>query len=242
MNLNKTIERTIRFVLDECLPPILRDRRFLMLLPFKLVFGTKAKFFLDFKEKSIHLSEHAISEIYSKTSSVHIQQKGTDLSASSIRDIEANILGNNVLDVGCGNGLLANHLSKLFKVTACDILVDEKTIHNFPDVQFKTANVTNLPFNDGEFDTVICAHTLEHIQNIFSAISELRRVARKRLIIILPKERPYRYTFNLHLHFFPYKYLVVQLFQENSSKLVYNIKEIDGCWYYHEDQDKHALG
>src|SRR3546814_1539315 len=32
----------------------------------------------------------------------------------------------------------------------------------------------------------------------------LRRVARRRVIIVVPQEREYRFTFNPHLHFFPY--------------------------------------
>jgi ubiquinone/menaquinone biosynthesis C-methylase UbiE len=72
-------------------------------------------------------------------------------------------------------------------------------------VSLEYANVEKLPFGDKSFDTVICAHTLEHVQNIYQAICELRRVTSKRLIIVVPKQRPYKYTFDLHLHFFPYK-------------------------------------
>ena len=35
-------------------------------------------------------------------------------------------------------------------------------------------------------------------------VRELRRVARRRLIIVVPQEREYRFTFNPHVHFFPY--------------------------------------
>ena len=34
--------------------------------------------------------------------------------------------------------------------------------------------------------------------------AELRRVSRGRVIIVVPKEREYSFTFNPHLHFFPY--------------------------------------
>ena len=36
------------------------------------------------------------------------------------------------------------------------------------------------------------------------AIAELRRITRRRLIIVVPREREYRYTFNPHFNFFPY--------------------------------------
>src|SRR3546814_21159083 len=59
-------------------------------------------------------------------------------------------------------------------------------------------------FDDGAFDTVICTHVLEHILDLRGALAELRRVARRRVIIVVPQEREYRFTFNPHLHFFPY--------------------------------------
>ncbi len=222
-------------MLDEFLPPLLRDSRVFMWLPFKIAFGTKAHHFLDFKEKVTGMSDSAICSIYAKTSSVHIQHEGTDLNDKLINEIKSNISGKSVLDVGCGKGMLAKHLSKQYQVTACDILIDEQLHDSFPEIQFKKANIENLPFKDGEFDTVTCTHTLEHIPDIYRAINELKRVARKRVIVVVPKERAYKYTFNLHLHFFPYRYLIVQLFRTNKSESTYTMKEIDACWYYQEN-------
>lgn len=37
-----------------------------------------------------------------------------------------------------------------------------------------------------------------------TALAELRRVAKRRLIIVVPKQRNYKYTFELHINFFPY--------------------------------------
>jgi ubiquinone/menaquinone biosynthesis C-methylase UbiE len=66
------------------------------------------------------------------------------------------------------------------------------------------APVEKLPFADGYFETVICTHVLEHVLDIRAAITELRRICSKRLIVVVPLEREYRFTFNPHLHFFPY--------------------------------------
>jgi ubiquinone/menaquinone biosynthesis C-methylase UbiE len=65
-------------------------------------------------------------------------------------------------------------------------------------------SLENLPFDDDSFDTVVCTHTLEHIRNIGQALKEIRRVTRKTLIVVVPKQREYKYTFDLHIHFFPY--------------------------------------
>ena len=181
------------------------------------------------------MSRNDFLDVYTKTSSVHIQHEGTDLHEPLIHEIRSNILGEKVLDAGCGQAVLARLLSEEFKVTGCDIIIDKKTVESAPRIEFKEATIQSLPFNDQEFDTVICTHTLEHVQHIIPAIRELRRVAGTRLIIVLPKERPYRYTFNLHLHFFPYKYLVDGLFRQDVLGGVRTLKEIDGCWYYQED-------
>jgi ubiquinone/menaquinone biosynthesis C-methylase UbiE len=88
-----------------------------------------------------------------------------------------------------------------------------------------------LPFGDASFDTVICTHTLEHVRNIHQAVSELRRVTGRRLIIVVPKQRPYRYTFDLHLHFFPYKSNFLTLMGNQASVC----QEIGGDIFYVED-------
>lgn len=45
-----------------------------------------------------------------------------------------------------------------------------------PDI---TGNVTQLPFEDGEIGTLICTEVLEHVPNLFRAVSEIKRVARQ---------------------------------------------------------------
>jgi hypothetical protein len=144
MNLNSSVERTIKFLLDECLPPILRDSKFFMWLPFKIAFGSKAHFFFDFKEQVTSLSDKSISDIYAQVDSVKIQDGDTDLSKSMIEEIEANIIGGNLLDVGCGIGVLAKQLSKKCNVTACDILISPQTVNSLPQINFREACIENL--------------------------------------------------------------------------------------------------
>jgi hypothetical protein len=42
------------------------------------------------------------------------------------------------------------------------------------------------------------------VLDIRAAIAELRRICTRRLVIVVPLEREYRFTFNAHIHFFPY--------------------------------------
>lgn len=72
-----------------------------------------------------------------------------------------------------------------------------------------------MPFNNDTFDTVICTHALEHIKDVKTALKELRRICRRKLIIVVPCQREYRYTFDLHINFYPYRYNVEALLGSN---------------------------
>jgi ubiquinone/menaquinone biosynthesis C-methylase UbiE len=117
--------------------------------------------------------------------------------------------GARVLDVGCGTGALLRHVrmaspAPITRMVGVDIIAPEKPLGH--GMQFVSGWVEDLPFADQSFDTVICTHVIEHILNYRRAIEELRRVARRRLIIVVPREREGMYTFNPHLNFFPYKH------------------------------------
>ena len=54
---------------------------------------------------------------------------------------------------------------------------------------------------------------IEHVLDYRKAIAELRRITAKRLIIIVPREREFRYTFNPHFNFFPYTHSFLRAMQ-----------------------------
>ena len=102
-----------------------------------------------------------------------------------------------VLDAGCGRGYLSRLLAADgLKVTATDIAPAAGAGKYFA----VAADIESLPFAAQSFDTVISTHTLEHVLNAEAALAELRRVARRRLILVVPRQRPYRFTFDLHLN------------------------------------------
>lgn len=232
MKLQREFTSKIRFLMDEFLPPILRDWRFLMILPFKLLYKNKAHIFMDFKNKANKISDAKFAKAYKQVS--QMDSRITDLTEASLKGILANMVGKTVLDAGCGKGYLSEKLSNHYKVTACDILINKELIENNPKIKFVFANVEKLPFANREFDTVVCTHMLEHVKDIFSAVNELRRVTKLRLIVVVPKQRPYRFTFDLHLHFFPYAYSLMAIMNP-STKNDIRLKEIDGDWLYVEN-------
>ena len=92
-----------------------------------------------------------------------------------------------------------------------------------------------LPFRDGEFDTVVCTHVIEHVLDYKKAIAELRRVSRKRLIIVVPREREYLYTFNPHFNFFPYTHSFLRAMHPVPS--TYVCEDVGRDIFYSEDRD-----
>ena len=197
----------IRYVLEEIIPPAMRDSH-----PFRWLFRQHWGRLIDdierFRINAHHVDEEVYSDIYSAMPRI---QEGTDNSDKCVARITDDILSGSVLDVGCGTGELLRRIKSVkgvdgYSYTGVDFQADQESGCKHPDVKFVKAMVEDLPFADNSFDTVICTHLLEHILDIRKAILELRRVAAQRLIIIVPKEREYRFTFNPHLHFFPYRH------------------------------------
>ncbi|WP_099508705.1 methyltransferase domain-containing protein [Microvirga ossetica] len=51
----------------------------------------------------------------------------------------------------------------------------------FNEWNLSKEKVENLPFRDDEFDIVVFTHVIEHILDYKTAISELRRIAARKL-------------------------------------------------------------
>lgn len=73
---------------------------------------------------------------------------------------------------------LRGYFKSLFKEYSTTDLSREDVDYN--------ADLTNLPFQDAEFDFIYASHVLEHIQDDRKALSEIRRVLKAGGIAILP--------------------------------------------------------
>jgi ubiquinone/menaquinone biosynthesis C-methylase UbiE len=97
----------------------------------------------------------------------------------------------NLLDVGTGTGIFAEAFQNhKIRVTGIDpnteLLEIARSI--VPDAEFIVGVAENIPFPDQSFDLVILIHVLHETDNMFKALGEAKRVARKRVIIL---EWPY---------------------------------------------------
>lgn len=205
MKLSRDFTKYLNWMFDNLIPPVLRDAKWFMRPAIYPLFGKKTKYFMEFKHKSGFMTHQEYTEYYRLLADKHIKRE-TDLNKASIQFISENLQGEKIMDIACGRGFLANYLAKNNpekEFTGIDIILPEN-IKNEKNVFFSTGNIEDLDYPDNCFDTVISTHTIEHVRDINRAISELRRVAKQRLIIVVPKQREYKYTFDLHLHFFPY--------------------------------------
>jgi SAM-dependent methyltransferase len=232
MKLKRRWTQMFGFFLDELLPPILRDQRWFMWPLQRLLFGDKTRQFMDFKDEAPHLAPKAIREIYQHTAGVHIQRE-TDLNPDCIVAVKQAVRGDTVLDVGCGHGYLAKRLAYHFQVTATDFMADPNTSWKDQNITFVQSDVCQLPFQENSFDTVVCTHTLEHVIDLRATMNDLRKIARERLIVVVPLQRPYKYTFDLHLHFFPYPHSF--LMQVGAGSGNFSTSRIGGDLFYVED-------
>jgi len=195
----------IRYLLEEWIPPALRDSA-----PMRWLFRGYWGRFVDDLEKfraNIHaVTPEQYADIYRRMPRI---QEGTDNSEACIARLAELLLPGSVCDIGCGTGFLLGTLAARTSrppndFTGVDFQLEPGIAEKHPGMRFQEADIEKLPFTDGQFDTVICTHVLEHVLHIDRTIAELRRVARRRLLVIVPLEREYRFTFNPHVHFFPY--------------------------------------
>ncbi|MGA2447321.1 MAG: class I SAM-dependent methyltransferase [Polyangiaceae bacterium] len=114
----------------------------------------------------------------------------------TVGSLFARIAPGSALEVGCGEGLLAQHLATTgpppLRFVLCDIDIRRISPHVDRRFERQEASAYELPFADATFDLVICCEVLEHLRDPSRAIAEAARVARRAVLVSTPREPLWR--------------------------------------------------
>jgi ubiquinone/menaquinone biosynthesis C-methylase UbiE len=110
---------------------------------------------------------------------------GAKYKAKNIIELSKTIKFNSVLEVGCGEGAILDWLSKWnFSTNLHAIEISESGM-----AMTKSKNIEHLksitlfdgykiPFEDNQFDLIICSHVMEHVEHERVLLREIRRVSK----------------------------------------------------------------
>jgi SAM-dependent methyltransferase len=236
--LKREFTNIIRFILEDCTPPVIRDIPFINNL-LSILSGINLKKCRELRVNIPNLTPDKIKSFYRDFPRI---QQDTDNSRKCVEQIVSNVSGQSLCDVGCGTGYLLNQISlhnPIDRLVGVDFTEHEEW-KLLDHIQFLKGDILNLPFKNGEFDTVVCTHILEHILDIGAAIQELRRLYSDRLIIVVPRERESIWSLNPHFHYFPYEHSFLKHMLPLPPQ--WSIKRIGRDYLYVEDKKATPVG
>jgi SAM-dependent methyltransferase len=110
---------------------------------------------------------------------VYVEVTGPD-PRDIVFDAIAEVAPRSVLEVGCGQGELAERLQYELGVDVAAIDLSERMVEltRARGVDAHVGDVQNLPFQDESFDVAVAAWMLYHVRDLDRALAELERVLR----------------------------------------------------------------
>ena len=195
----------VRSLLDHRVPRRIRDSRWFMFPFFAVWFkGRNIRTAMEFKRIAPELSAPEFREICRTVDNLgSSRETDTNPDALAFAMDAVGAGARSIADVGCGRGYVLRRMQRdtrfdAVRLIGCDIL--ERS--NVGRAAYVVGDVESLPFASSTFDAVLCFHTLEHTRDLHQAIAELKRIAKSQLIVIVPRQRRFYYTPDLHLQFF----------------------------------------
>ena len=92
-----------------------------------------------------------------------------------------------VLDVGCGNGFIAHHLSAMVGTDVIGIDLDAKTQ---AAIDYRQFDGKSFPVPDNSVDAVLLCYVLHHAQDLSIVLKELQRVLSNRGLAVIYEDIP----------------------------------------------------
>ena len=92
-----------------------------------------------------------------------------------------------VLDVGCGSGFIAHHLSAMLGAPVTGLDLDEKAQ---APIDYRRFDGMHFPVADQSFDGVLFCYVLHHAQDIGAVFSEVKRVLRPGGLMVVYEDIP----------------------------------------------------
>ena len=106
--MRREMTNRIRFVLEDIVPPVLRDSG-LFKAAASMAWGNHVADLARFRERAAFLSDEEYEALYRKHPRVH---EDTDNSDACIASNTADIVGASAMDVGCGTGALLRRVRR----------------------------------------------------------------------------------------------------------------------------------
>ena len=107
--------------------------------------------------------------------------EGLDPATEVLNAIDRALVGDaDILEVGCGTGVMAERINALSGVTLVAIDYSERfaELTAARGVDARQADICYLPFEDDSFDVVYAGWMLYHVRDLDRALAEIRRVLR----------------------------------------------------------------
>ena len=87
--------------------------------------------------------------------------------------------GRDVLEVGCGTGLILERIAPMARTaTGVDLSPGMLERARERGLEVHEGNATELPFEDDSFDTVVCFKVIANVEDVEKALREMARVVR----------------------------------------------------------------